>query len=167
MLFTLFVYSSFFEGWSWFWFVFQNLNYCALYFHCWYFKLKSYFYWIIAIGDSFWVEWWRILITNEGDFKCQRKKVFTKCGNESFNENVFAWPFVCFLVLSSWENLAHMETSPFPVKGCKIRPFAPHLSFSSGRDLYRVIPAVTLFFFLRGGGIIRITVQMYRFWLVW
>jgi hypothetical protein len=42
------------------------------------------------------------------------------------------------------EYFTYMETSPLPVKGCKIyRPMLGAQGLSAGRDLYRATPAVT------------------------
>jgi hypothetical protein len=53
-----------------------------------------------------------------------------------------------------------METSPLPVKGCKIRPILGAQGLRVGRDLYRATPTVTRD--LGFSGLIRITAPFSR-----
>ena len=49
-----------------------------------------------------------------------------------------------FIVLRpTQEYFSYMETTPLPVKGCKIRPMLGAQGPWAGRDLYRATPAVT------------------------
>jgi hypothetical protein len=55
-----------------------------------------------------------------------------------------------FTILRSAQFFTYMETSPLPVKGCKIWPMLGAQGLWAGRDLYRVTPTVTRYLSFSG-----------------